>query len=189
MRELSLNVMDIAQNSIEAHSTLIKIQVCENTRKNRLTIEISDNGVGIDKNNLKKIFSPFYTTRKSRKVGLGIPLFKMAAEATGGGLRIHSDQNTGTTVTATFVTSSIDMTPLGDINSTIAILIKCNPKVDFIFTHIIDDSSLTLNTLEIKKELGNNIGIQEALVVTWIQKYLAEQTQLLLGGTAYNEIT
>lgn len=179
MQELSLNIMDIVQNSICAKATVIKILVHENKQNNLLKIEIKDNGKGINEEQINKILNPFYTTRKTRKVGLGLPLFKMAAESTGGKLEIESAINTGTTVTATFISSSIDMTPLGDINSTINILIKCNPNIDFIFTRSIGNLSFTLDTSFLKKTLGKEVSLDNPEVTKWIKSYLNEQTELI----------
>ncbi|MFR5069501.1 MAG: ATP-binding protein [Eubacteriales bacterium] len=115
MRELSLNVMDIVQNSISAGATVIKISVLEEAQK--LTIVVTDNGKGMSKEQVCKVIDPFFTTRTTRKVGMGIPLFKMEAEMTGGSFEIESDLNQGTKVTATFITTHLDMLPLGDINA------------------------------------------------------------------------
>ena len=122
MRELSLNVMDIVQNSISAGATVIKISVLEEAQK--LTIVVTDNGKGMSKEQVCKVIDPFFTTRTTRKVGMGIPLFKMEAEMTGGSFEIESDLNQGTKVTATFITTHLDMLPLGDINATVWLLIR-----------------------------------------------------------------
>ena len=104
MRELSLNVLDIAQNSISAGATLIEIEIREDTAGRLLTIRIADDGCGMTPEKLKSVADPFYTTRTTRKVGMGVPLFRMAAEMTGGGFEITSEPGKGTTVTALFHT-------------------------------------------------------------------------------------
>ena len=124
MRELSLNVLDIAQNSISAGATLIEIEIREDTAGRLLTIRIADDGCGMTPEKLKSVADPFYTTRTTRKVGMGVPLFRMAAEMTGGGFDITSEPGKGTTVTALFHTDHVDFIPLGDICSTVTMLLS-----------------------------------------------------------------
>ncbi len=133
MRELSLNVMDIAQNSISAGASLITITVVETRPGDTLSISVEDNGKGMSEETVKKVIDPFYTTRTTRSVGLGVPLFKMEAEMTGGSFTIQSELGVGTNLTAVFKPSSVDMIPLGDINGTVQLLISCNPRVGFYF--------------------------------------------------------
>lgn len=182
MRELSLNIMDVVQNSISAKATEISIAVQENTMENTLSIKIGDNGKGMTAEQVKKVQDPFYTTRTTRKVGLGIPLFKMAAEQTGGTFRITSAVNKGTTVLAVFDTSSLDMTPLGDINDTVHLLVMCNPNLDFTFTHQVDDQEFTLDTKEMREMLGHDVPLNHPDVTLWIKSYLNEQDSILFGG-------
>ena len=115
MQELSLNVLDVAENSVRANATLIHILVEEDTAADRLTIVIRDNGKGMTQEQVQTVIDPFYTTRTTRKVGLGVPFFRMAAQLSGGDLTIQSAVGEGTTVTATFGLTSIDRMPLGDI--------------------------------------------------------------------------
>ena len=115
MRELSLNVLDIAQNSIAAGASLTEITVEEDTAADRVVIIVKDDGRGMTPEQVRRVSDPFYTTRTTRKVGMGIPLFRMAAEMAGGGLTIDSTPGVGTTVTASFVRSHIDRMPLGDM--------------------------------------------------------------------------
>lgn len=181
MRELSLNVMDIAQNSVRAKASVIEIEITENTEQSTLEIKITDDGCGMSEEQVKSVIDPFFTTRTTRKVGLGIPLFKMAAEQTGGYLDIKSQLGKGTVVTAKFISSHMDMTPLGDINSTISILIRCNPDTNIVFTHSVDDKTFTLNTRELKEVLGD-VPLDTPEVMQWIGDYLKEQTEILYGG-------
>ena len=113
MRELSLNVMDIAQNSISAGASLITIAVVEDQRADTLSISVEDNGKGMSPETVQRVIDPFYTTRTTRSVGLGVPLFKMEAEMTGGSFHIDSQLGVGTTLTAVFKPSSVDMIPSG----------------------------------------------------------------------------
>ena len=136
MKELSLNILDVAENSVKAKASLIEILLTE--IGNHLIITIKDDGCGMKKEILEGVTNPFYTTRTTRKVGLGLPLLKMAAEQTGGKMTVESvseEDNRdahGTTVTAEFYTDHIDFTPLGDIVSTIVTLIQGHPEFDFL---------------------------------------------------------
>ena len=182
MRELSLNVMDVAQNCITAKATLVTITVTESDTHDFLKITVKDNGCGMTKEQVQNVIDPFFTTRKTRKVGLGIPLFKMAAEQTGGRFTINSEVNVGTELTAEFVKSSVDMTPLGDINSTVKILIQCNPTLDFVFTHSTDIGEFTLDTRELKEVLGEDVPLDTPDVLMWIDGFLSEQSNIIYGG-------
>lgn len=182
MRELSLNVMDIAQNSVRAEATLIMITVEESKKTDLMTITIEDNGCGMTDEQVQSVIDPFFTSRSTRKVGLGIPLFKLASEQTGGTFDIQSKPGEGTKTSASFYMSSIDMTPLGDINSTISILIRCNPDIDFIFTHSTDLDSFTLDTRELREVLGEDVPLDTPDVLSWIEEYLKENTQNIYGG-------
>lgn len=181
MRELSLNVMDVAQNSVRAEADLVRITVEESDKEDRLTISIADNGCGMTEDQVRQVIDPFFTTRTTRKVGLGVPLFKLSAEQTGGSFDIQSKVGEGTTTTASYVKSHVDMTPLGDINSTVKILIQCNPQIDFIFTHSTDLGSFTLDTRELREVLGD-VSLDTPDVLEWIGQYLEENTQNIYGG-------
>ena len=139
MRELSLNILDIAQNSIVAGATLTEIVVNENTKENTLLIGVYDNGCGMTEEQVKSVIDPFFTTRTTRKVGMGIPLFKMAAEQTGGSFKIDSQKGVGTKIEALFKTDSIDFTPLGDIASTIVTIVSMNADKEFLYRRVLDD--------------------------------------------------
>ena len=181
MRELSLNILDIAQNSIAAGASLITIDVAENTESRELTITVSDNGCGMTEEQLKNVLDPFFTTRTTRKVGMGIPLFKLAAEQTGGSLKIESEKGKGTTTSAVFKTDSIDFTPLGDVTSTVTILISMNTDRDFIYTRRLDNEGFELSTVQLK-EILEGVPLSEPEVVQWMKDYINEQTNILLGG-------
>mgnify|MGYP000428073364 CR=1 FL=1 len=171
MRELSLNVMDIVQNSVRAGASLITVQVAESKKHDTLTITITDNGCGMSAEQVKSVIDPFFTTRTTRKVGLGVPLFKMEAEMTGGSFQIDSEEGKGTKVTA-------DMIPLGDIASVIHLLITCNPELDFLFTHSIEEKEITLDTRTLREQL-EGVPFTEPAVSAWIREYLAEAEEEL----------
>jgi len=181
MRELSLNVMDVVQNSITAGAALITIAACESTHNHELSITIDDNGKGMSPDMLEKVQSPFFSTRTTRKIGLGVPFFKMACEMTGGSFSITSTAGEGTRVKALFKTDHIDMAPLGDISETVLLLISCNPTLDFVYTRSVDAVCFTLDTRELREILGEDVPLSSSDVVLWIRDYLAEQ-QARLGA-------
>ena len=178
MRELSLNILDIAQNSISAGASLITIEVNENTVDKTLLIGIYDNGKGMSEEQVRSVIDPFFTTRTTRKVGMGIPLFKMAAEQTGGGLEIKSKLGVGTEVRATFKTDSVDFTPLGDVASTVQMLITMNTDRDFLYKHSVDGKEFVADTREIKGILGD-VPLDTYEVSQWLLEFIKENTEVL----------
>ena len=178
MRELSLNILDIAQNSIAAGASLTRIVVEENTVEKTLLIGIYDNGKGMTEEQVRNVQDPFFTTRTTRKVGMGIPLFKMAAEQTGGSLKITSEVGEGTRVEALFKTDSIDFTPLGDMASTISTIVCMNEDKDFIYTRKVDDEEFTFSSADIKTIL-EGVPLSEPSVMSWVEGYISEQTEQL----------
>ena len=181
MKELSLNILDIAENSVKAGATLTEITVEETADLTVLTIK--DDGCGMTEEIVKSVTNPFYTTRTTRKVGMGIPLLKLAAEQTGGSLKIESrcerdyPDNHGTAVRAEFHKNHIDMTPLGDVISSIVTLIQGHPDTDFLFKHILPDKTVLLDTRELKAVLGD-VPLNSYEVIKWIEEYLKEQYSL-----------
>lgn len=178
MRELSLNILDIAQNSIVAGASLTRIVVKEDTFKKELLIGIYDNGKGMTPQQVENVQDPFFTTRTTRKVGMGIPLFKMAAEQTGGSFKIESEVNVGTSVEALFKTDSIDFTPLGDMGATISTIVSMNEDKDFIYTRSVDDRQFSFSSAEIKQIL-EGVPLSEPSVILWIEGHIKEQTDQL----------
>jgi len=181
MTEISLNILDVAQNSISAGAKLIEISVVADIKSDTLTVVIKDNGCGMDEEKLKKVIDPFFTTRTTRKVGLGIPFYKLAAENTGGTFNITSQLGLGTTVTAVFGLSHIDRMPLGDINFTIHTLVTLNSEIDFYYLYEIDERSFTLDTKEFREILGD-IPFNSPEVSAYINDYLDENKQVVDGG-------
>lgn len=183
MPEISLNILDVAENSIRAQAALVEIDVAVDTRSDRLTVIIKDDGKGMSKEQIERVTDPFFTTRTTRKVGLGVPFFKQAAEGTGGSFEIVSWEGTGTEVTAVFGLSHIDRMPLGDINATIHTLVVFNESVDFIYRYVYDDKEFVLDTREIKQILGN-VSLKEAEVSNFIKEYLDANQAEVDGGKA-----
>jgi anti-sigma regulatory factor (Ser/Thr protein kinase) len=153
MQDLSLHILDIAENSIEAHATRIDIRIKEDTRGDRMTLEISDDGQGMDERLLKRALDPFVSTKKTRRIGLGLSLLAQAAQAAEGHLTLQSQPGRGTRVRATFRLSHIDLKPLGDIAQTLATLIVAHPELDIRYTHQAGRKTYTFNTRNLRSEL------------------------------------
>lgn len=178
MKELSLNILDIAENSVKAGATLTEISIEENGEI--LALTVADNGCGMSEEVLRSVTDPFYTTRTTRKVGMGIPLLKLEAELTGGGLEISSKHISeypsehGTRVRAVFYKNHIDFTPLGDVTESIVTLIQGHPDRDFLFTHKTEEREVTLDTRELREAL-EGVPLDTYEVIKWIREYLNEQ--------------
>jgi len=153
VRELTLHVLDIAENSITARAKNIKIQIQENSKTDLLKLVVSDDGRGMDENTVKKVIDPFVTSRTTRKVGLGIPLLKEAAEACNGFFELKSTLGKGTELTVQFQRSHIDRMPLGDVNTTFQNLFFSNPLIHWIFEYRIDENEFVFDDVDIKAEL------------------------------------
>lgn len=178
MRELSLHILDALENSVEAGATRIELLIEENLRNDMLTIVIRDNGRGMSQEFVQQVLDPFVTTRTTRHVGLGLPLFAAAAQRCNGGLRIESEPGTGTTVTATFQHSHIDRAPLGDIvGSLMAVLLSERP-LDIYYKHSVDGRTFELDTADVRHELGD-IPLSHPQVREWLESVLAEGLQSL----------
>ena len=171
--EISLNILDVAQNSIRANADLIQITIHKDIQKEILTISIEDNGCGMDSTQLEQVIDPFYTTRTTRKIGLGVPFFRSAALQTGGTFTIESTPNVGTKIIATFIQSNIDCMPLGDIASTILILITMNEQIDFIYTYSTQNKAFSLDTRELRQILGD-LPFSSPEIKDFIKSYLIE---------------
>lgn len=178
MKELSLNILDITENSVKAGATLTEIRITE--VDNTLTISIKDNGCGMSEEVVNSVTNPFYTTRTTRGVGLGIPLLKLAAEQTGGHIELSSRvddgirDDHGTVITAHFFKDHIDFTPLGDVISSVCTLIQGHPNVDFLFIHTINGQEVSLDTRELRVVL-DGVPLDTYEVIKWIEGYLEEQ--------------
>lgn len=173
MREISLHILDIAQNSISAEAKLVEITVSESKKENTLTVIIKDDGKGMSDEMVKKVVDPFTTGRKTRKVGLGIPLIKQAAEITGGSFSIASTLGKGTILTAVFVLDSIDRQPLGNMAETMLGLVTSYENVDFLYLHKTDDDEFLVDTREIKRVLGG-VSFSVPEVYLWLSECLSE---------------
>jgi len=155
LEDLSLHILDIAENSIEAGATRVEIAITESIEKDLLMIEVADNGKGMDREVLSRVGDPFFTTRtKKKSFGLGIPLLKQAAEECGGELSIDSSPGKGTVLRASFRLGHMDLKPMGDLGSTMVALLAGHPELDYVLDYKKNGFSYILNTGEIKKALG-----------------------------------
>lgn len=154
MRELALHLMDIAENSVAANASRIEIAVDENTQQDRLEMRVSDNGKGMDAEMIARVTDPFTTSRTTRKVGLGIPLLKAAAEACEGSLEIQSTPGIGTQVFVAFQRSHIDRMPLGDLASTFISLLVSHPETNWSFHYRMDDQVFLFDDAPVKETLA-----------------------------------
>ena len=183
MKELSLYVLDITMNSVRAGATDIEIRLVE--KNNVLDMYIVDNGCGMSAEQVAKLSDPFYTTRKTRKVGLGVPFLRMLAEMTGGSVEITSipeaeSSDHGTTVHAVFHTDHIDFVPMGDIIETVITLIQGSPDVDFLYIHETDKGEVRLSVAEIRQILGEEVPLSSFEILEWIKGFLTEQYDALV---------
>ena len=181
MHELSLHIMDIAENGISAGATLIEITVTEDKRKNRLKIVLRDNGRGMSGEQMKKAMDPFFTTRTTRRVGLGLSLFKEASKRCEGEFHLDSEEGKGTEVTATFRLNHIDLAPMGDIAGALTTLIMGNSEVDFLYTHEAGDDDLIIDTRDIKNEL-DGLTINDPHVIKYLANMIRESLADLRQG-------
>lgn len=153
MEDLSLHILDIAENSVAAKADRIEIRIAIDKKNDLLSFEIIDNGTGMDKDTIKKALDPFYTSKTVRRFGLGLSLLSESAKAANGKLTIESVKGKGTRVRAKFQFSHIDRKPLGDIDQTILTLVMGNPNVDFFYEIKKNNHTLRVDTRTIKAEL------------------------------------
>ncbi len=156
MKDLSLHILDIVQNSLRAEASFIEIYIEESVLNNTMCITIRDNGIGMGKYLLKKVTDPYFTTRTTRKVGMGIPLFRQSAEMAGGNLRIESKKGKGTTIQVNFIFDHIDRPSLGDVVGVFCIMVQANEKIRFLYQHKTDKGDYLVDTKEIKNALGES---------------------------------
>ena len=172
-------VKELLENAVDAGASKVTVEI----RDGGMTfLRVTDNGCGMSDEQVKKVTDPFYTTRTTRKVGLGVPFFKEAAEQAGGSFAIVSQQGVGTTVTANFLLNHIDRMPMGDLTATMHTLITMHEEKDFIFTYTVNDKSFTLDTRELKEILGE-ISFKEFEVSNYIKDYLKENITSVTGET------
>jgi anti-sigma regulatory factor (Ser/Thr protein kinase) len=173
MLELAEHILDIAENSVRAGAKTVEININEDSANNLLSIEINDDGCGMTKEEIKRAFDPFYTTKKVRRFGLGIPLLTNAAQMAGGDLDLKSEKGKGTRLKATFQLDHLDRQPMGDISATIINLIAGNSFVDFIYKHRHNDQRFSVDTREIRKEI-DDLPINHSEILKYIRGVINE---------------
>ena len=184
MPEISLNILDVAENSTRAGASLVQITVDVQPEADKLTVIIADDGCGMTPEQIRQVTDPFYTSRTTRKVGLGVPFFKFAAESTGGSFSIGSEPGRGTMVTAVFTLNHIDRMPLGDMTSTIHALIQGHPATDFLYVYRCGKKEFSLDTREMRAILGD-VPLTAPEISSYLKDYLTENKLETDGGSVY----
>ena len=178
MKEISMHILDIVMNSINAKATLVEVCIVDSKKINRLKISIKDNGVGMSSEMVKKAEDTFFTTRTTRKVGLGIPMFKESCERCNGSFNIQSKIGEGTLVECTYERDNIDRIPLGNMGDTIMAIIVSLRNCELLYTHITDIGTFILNTSQIRELLGER-SIEDNEILLWIREYVNENIQTI----------
>ncbi|HHV59749.1 MAG TPA: sensor histidine kinase [Clostridiaceae bacterium] len=186
MKDISLHLLDIVQNSLAAEASRVEISL-KADNGGKLEILIKDNGKGIEKDILHMITDPFFTSRNTRKVGLGIPLFKASCERSGGMMHIKSEKGKGTEILATFAIDNIDRPPLGDVGETVSCLVMMTPEVEIELVITAGEEKFVFNSFEVKRQLGD-VPLDNYEVITWIKEFVNENVNKMFGGVL-NEIT
>jgi len=181
LRDISLHLLDIIQNSVKAGATSIKVIISTDRGKDRLTVSVEDNGCGMDAAFLQKVMDPFTTTRTTRKVGMGIPLLKESCEITGGNLVISSTKGVGTALEADFILSSIDRIPIGNIGDTFFGLILDRPDINYRLSFINGENLFVLDCEELRNKM-DGVSLNELSICTWIKEWIEEEKKNIFGG-------
>lgn len=181
MKEISLHILDLIQNSIRADAKNIGLDIVEDTAADTFTVAITDDGCGMSEEMARAVESPFVTTRTTRKVGLGIPLFKAGCEACDGSFTLQSKLGEGTSLQGTYRRSHIDRPPLGNIADTVLLLITGNTETRFRYYHRVDDKEYMLDTEELKEILGD-VPLDVPEVASFIKDFLTNNESELYGG-------
>jgi len=178
VRELSQHILDLLENGLEAGANRVSLEIVEDTARALLTIVVTDNGRGMDPQTLDNVVDPFFTTRTTRHVGLGIPLVKAAAQRCDGNLHIVSKVGQGTKVTVEFRRSHIDRAPLGNMESTLMSVLLSRNDCDLVYEHRLDDRSFGFDTAEIREVLGD-LPFTHPDIRRWLQEFIREGYQEL----------
>ena len=181
MNEISLHILDILQNSIHAGASLITVIIRYDQAAGTLSISIEDDGCGMDEAYLEKVTNPFVTGRTTRRVGLGIPLFKAGAEGCGGSFEIKSQKGRGTLVSAVFITGNIDCPPLGNMTDTLVSQVISHQNVDFIYKFITNAGEMNFDTREIKGALAG-VPLDAPEIISWMRQSINEEINEIGGG-------
>ncbi len=179
MKELSLHILDLIENSITAGAKNISLTITENLTDNVLAIAIKDDGCGMTAEKLAAVSDPFYTTRTTRNVGLGIPMFKMNTAACDGTFEMTSQVGVGTKLCGTFRYDHIDRAPLGDMAATITAIFMSLDSADLIYLHSYNDNQFKLDSKEMRDMLGDDVPLSDVAVLQWVEQYVAENLQAI----------
>ena len=178
MRDISLHVLDLVQNSLTAMANHIEVTLDEDVEHNWLRLTVSDNGCGMSEEQCKAALDPFYTTRTTRKVGLGLPLLLAAAERAGGHLELKSQPGKGTTVTAVFVHDHLDRAPIGDMSLTLMSIIALNEHCQFTYRHRRSSREFILSSEALRDDLAG-IPLDHPQVAAWLRDHVRELEKTL----------
>lgn len=178
MKDIAMHILDILQNSVTAGAENISVTIDEDLKGNKLTVIVEDDGKGMDSEQKERVTDPFYTTRTTRKVGLGLPLFKQSALQSGGTFFIDSFPGKGTAVTAQFVYDNIDRLPLGDVANVFVLTLSSNPAVDFRLKYIYNGAEYTFDTVEIKAVL-EGVPLSEPSIIRALTEMISENIRQL----------
>lgn len=189
MRDLSLHILDLIQNSVEAGAKNVTLTINEDRSDNLLTFIVEDDGCGMDENMVKKVRSPFTTNRTTRKVGLGLPLIDMTTQMAGGSMDIDSKPGRGTIIKAMYLYDHIDRPPLGDIATTIKIIAVSYQQIRFYYKHIKNNNEFILDTKEMREILGEDIDFGQLEISQWLDEYLKNGLEGLERTEGSHEIT
>ena len=184
MKEISLHILDIFNNSLQADASLIEVSIDIDEIKDLISVIIKDNGCGMDEDFLETIENPFTTTRSARSVGLGVPFLKQAAIMSDGRFRISSQKGVGTEIFASFQIDNIDRMPIGNIIETVAaMVISLGKDCDLLFTQIYNGHNFDFDTRQMREVLGQDIPLSEPMVVAWVKKTLDDEYQDICCNT------
>jgi hypothetical protein len=178
MKDLSLQIIDIIQNSIRANASRIEVNVIEDTDKDIYRLVFTDNGCGMSDATMIKVVDPFFTTRKTRKMGLGLPLLKQSAERAGGGLLLESTMGEGTIVQATFSHKHIDRPALGDVAGAIILTASSYPAIQFIYKHNKNGKEFVFDTDEINETL-DGVSLYEPEIIASLREMINENLKAI----------
>ena len=182
MQDFAMHILDLAHNSIRANAKTLDLRILEDPNNDRFEVELRDDGCGMDEDMLKKARDPFYTTRTTRKIGLGIPLFEGTATQCQGEFTLRSVVNQGTRISASMKYSHIDRPPLGDLGLTVAMILQANPKMRFRLDYTYEKQKFRLDSEEIQATLGDDVTIDEPEILLFIQDYVREHIKTLQQG-------
>lgn len=183
MRELSLNILDIAKNSVTANAKVIEIAVSADTRSGFIAISVTDDGHGMDGELLNRVTDPFFTSRTTRKVGMGLPLLRQAALETGGSFDIKSQPGEGTFVQARFRLNSLNRMPMGSLTDTVLTLLLSAENYDIVLKYSVDGRSFEMDSREIKKQVDFE-DFTAPEILEFLKGYVQENIDATNGGVS-----